>query len=76
MSPLSTDETARSRQKEVVAADQLLTLRETAEILKVKEFRAAELVRLRILPAVHLGRQVRVSRKTLLSFIEQGGKGL
>jgi excisionase family DNA binding protein len=56
--------------------NQLLTLKEVAKFLNVKEFRAAELVRLKILPAVYLGKQVRVDEKQLAKFIAEGGRPL
>jgi putative molybdopterin biosynthesis protein len=56
--------------------DRLLTLKEVAAILNVKVFRAAELVRLGVLPAVRLGRQIRVDQQQLSEFIESGGKSL
>jgi putative molybdopterin biosynthesis protein len=56
--------------------DRLLTLKEVAEVLNIKVFRAAELVRLGILPAVRLGRQIRVDQQQLSQFIQSGGKSL
>jgi excisionase family DNA binding protein len=71
------DEAAEDfRQTKAAAVDRLLTLKEAAEILGVKPFRAAELVRLGILPAVRLGRQVRISSRRLSGFIQEGGKAL
>jgi excisionase family DNA binding protein len=43
----------------------LLTVRETAKILKVKDHRVYELARLRLLPAVRLGRQLRIDEQRL-----------
>jgi hypothetical protein len=54
----------------------ILTLVEVAGFLKIKYHRAAELARLRILPHFHLGRQIRVSRAQLESFIAHGGQAL
>jgi len=55
---------------------QLLRLEEAAKILNVTYFRACELVRRDILPAVKLGRQVRIDPGRLQHFIENGGKSL
>jgi excisionase family DNA binding protein len=55
---------------------ELLTVQETAKILKVREFRVHDMVRTGELPAVHLGRQVRVDPAALSAFIEGGGKRL
>ena len=53
---------------------ELLKMDEVAEILKVSEQRAYDLVRKDILPGVKMGRQVRVSKKDLMEWIEGGGK--
>ncbi len=53
-----------------------MTLAEAADYLRVKYGRAAELVRQDILPHFRLGRQIRVSRRQLESFVETGGKAL
>ena len=54
----------------------LLTVDETAEILKVKKHRVYELARLRLLPAVHLGRQLRIDEQRLREWIANGGSSL
>lgn len=53
---------------------EVMTLAQVAECLKVSYQRAAELVRRRILPGFHLGRQVRVRRRDLLDFMARGSK--
>jgi excisionase family DNA binding protein len=55
---------------------QLLTLVQTAKVLKVKYPRAAELARDGIIPVVRLGRQVRVDPDQLTQFISGGGRAL
>jgi len=55
---------------------QLLKVPEVAELLQVSEWRAYQLVREGILPAVHLGRQVRIPADKLREFVESGGKRL
>jgi hypothetical protein len=52
----------------------LLHLRHTALILRVPVFRAADLVRQKILSGVYLGRQVRIDPVQLRDFIANGGK--
>jgi len=54
----------------------LLRVAEVAEILRVPQARTYELIRQGLLPAVHLGRQLRVSEPALIGFIETGGKPL
>ena len=54
----------------------LLTAEETAEILKVKKHRVYELARLKMLPAVHLGRQLRIDEQRLREWIAKGGSSL
>jgi excisionase family DNA binding protein len=64
------------QQLEAAGFPRLLTLREVAEILSIKEYRAAELVRKKILKGVYLGKQVRVNSEELRAFIASGGKTL
>jgi excisionase family DNA binding protein len=54
----------------------LLTLREVALELRVPYSRAAELARTGTIPVIHLGRQVRVSRRQLEDFLSRGGQQL
>jgi len=66
----------RDQHLEAAGFKRLLTLKEVATILAVKEYRAAELVRLKILKAVYLGRQIRVNAEELRKFIADGGMTL
>ena len=60
---------------EIETADaEVMTLVQVAEYMKVSYQRAAELVRRRVLPGFHLGRQVRVRRRDLLDFMARGSK--
>lgn len=52
----------------------LLTVEEAAEVLKVSPYRCYELIREHLLPAVHLGRSVRVHEEQLHGWIERGGQ--
>ena len=54
----------------------LLTIPEVAARLSINRARAYELVRRGVLPAVHLGRQVRVDVRALEEFLRTGGKTL
>ena len=54
----------------------LITLREAAEILTISYARAAEIVRIGLLPAVYVGRQVRIDPHQLEQFVAQGGRRL
>jgi excisionase family DNA binding protein len=56
--------------------DQLLTAKETAEVLSVSLARLYELARVGTVPVVRVGRQVRFSREALSSWITSGGKPL
>ena len=51
----------------------LLTIAEVADILRLQYPRAADLIRRSLIPAVRIGRQVRVSPDALKAFIEGGG---
>lgn len=56
--------------------ERLMTYSEVAEILAVPLKRVEELGRRGVLPTVKLGRQRRVARDALRSFIQAGGFGL
>ena len=55
---------------------QLMKVNDVADVLGVSEARVYELVREEILPAVRLGRTVRVSEAALQGFSASGGKSL
>jgi excisionase family DNA binding protein len=54
----------------------LLTLQETADLLRIRYWRAAELARRGVLPAIRLGRQTRVDPVRLKEFLDRGGQAL
>ena len=54
----------------------LLLIREVADILHVSQSRAYAMARTGMLPAVHLGRQLRVDADRLDQWIANGGKAL
>jgi excisionase family DNA binding protein len=54
----------------------LMTIEEVARVLRVRQERAYQLARDGVLPAVRVGRQVRVDRCALREWIERGGRGL
>lgn len=54
----------------------LLRIPEVASRLSISRARAYELVRRGSLPAVHLGRQVRVDARSLEEFLRSGGETL
>ena len=54
----------------------LLRAETIAGILDISTARVYELIRMGILPAVKLGRQVRVEEQTLEAWITEGGQGL
>ena len=54
----------------------LLRMAETSRIIDCSYSRTASLIRMGILPAVRLGRQIRVDPNKLQVFIEQGGQAL
>jgi excisionase family DNA binding protein len=51
----------------------LLTAEEVAALLRIHPDRVYRLIRERRLPAVHLGRTVRVERHTLMAWLAAGG---
>ncbi|MEK7750427.1 MAG: helix-turn-helix domain-containing protein [Planctomycetota bacterium] len=55
---------------------QLLTLSETAKVLRVSYNRVTTLARENLIPTVRLGRQYRVDPDALSEFIRAGGKAL
>ena len=54
----------------------LLTMKEVALRLGISLQRTYEMGRLGLLPAVRLGRQLRVEEGRLTSWVESGGRGL
>ena len=54
----------------------LLTVPETADILRLTPGRVYELARTGILPVVRLGRQIRVDAERLDEFLKAGGQAL
>jgi excisionase family DNA binding protein len=59
-----------------MSSQAFLTPDELALRFKTKKARIYELVRLGLLPAVHLGRQLRFDEAQISEFIKQGGKSL
>ncbi|MNY59125.1 Helix-turn-helix domain protein [compost metagenome] len=65
------------RPKEVLRMkSRLLTAHQVAQVLGTTTARVYELIRTKLLPAVHLGRQVKVDEDVLEQWIHQGGKKL
>ena len=52
---------------------ELLTADEVAALLRIHPDRVYRLIRERRLPAVHLGRTVRIERQTLMAWLAAGG---
>jgi len=55
---------------------QLLRVETVAKILDTSVARVYEMIRLRLLPAVKLGRQVRVAQEALDEWVRSGGQAL
>jgi len=55
---------------------ELLTVDEVSALLRVKPPRVCELVRQKLLPAIRLGRQIRIDKAKLEEFLENGGRAL
>ena len=53
----------------------LLTVPQVAEITQFTEARVYEAVRLRLLPGVRIGRQVRIEEAAFLEWVRKGGNG-
>jgi len=60
----------------IFVSHRLLRVPHVAQTLDVSQARVYELIRQGLLPAVRLGRQVRVSEEALRRFIESGGQAL
>jgi len=54
----------------------LLIVPEVAEMLRISEPRAYELVRQGLIPHTRLGRQIRVEEGALREFVKAGGQAL
>ena len=54
----------------------LMTVPEVASVLRISQTRAYALIRDELLPATHLGRQLRVSEAALRAWIAAGGTAL
>jgi excisionase family DNA binding protein len=54
----------------------LLTVTEASDLLGLRKSRIYTLIRENILPAVHIGRQVRIDRNALHEWIQMGGRSL
>ena len=52
---------------------QLLTVEQIAQKLQVSKFRVYEMARLRLIPCVRMGRQIRFDEKTFAEWIAKGG---
>jgi len=51
-----------------------LTVPEVAELIKLTEARVYEAVRLKLLPAVRIGRQIRIEHSVFVEWARSGGK--
>ena len=54
----------------------LLTIQEVADLLRVSKARVYDLIHQRLLPACHLGRQLRVEEAALREWVAGGGQAL
>lgn len=52
----------------------LYTVGQIADIVQLSRHRVYEAIRLGLLPAVHIGRQVRIEERAFLDWIQQGGQ--
>jgi len=50
------------------------TVRQIAELVQLTPARVYEAIRLNLLPAVHIGRQVRVEEQALHDWVRNGGQ--
>jgi excisionase family DNA binding protein len=60
----------------VPESENLLTIDELAAVLHVRRQRAYDLVRQGLVPAVRVGRQLRVDRLALRAWVHAGGRAL
>jgi excisionase family DNA binding protein len=50
------------------------TVPEIADLLQMKRERVYEAVRLGLVPAVHIGRQIRIEQKAFVDWVRDGGQ--
>ena len=50
------------------------TVEEVADLVKLSRGRVYEAIRLNLLPAVHIGRQVRIEEQSFQAWVAHGGK--
>ncbi|MTV61782.1 helix-turn-helix domain-containing protein, partial [Streptococcus pneumoniae] len=50
------------------------TVPEIADLLQMKRERVYEAVRLGLVPAVHIGRQIRIEEKAFVEWVRDGGQ--
>ena len=55
--------------EDIPATVGILTVKEAAELLRVSETNVYELVQTRQLPAMRVGRQIRIGRRVLVAFL-------
>lgn len=64
-----------TKQEALVATDlRFFTVQEIADLLQMKRERVYEAVRLGLVPAVHIGRQVRIEQKAFVEWVRDGGQ--
>ena len=52
------------------------TVAQVAEMAQLSEARIYEAIRLNLLPAVHIGRQVRIEESAFVAWVSNGGQAL
>ena len=64
-----------TRQDDVALAElRFFTVPEIADLLQMKRERVYEAVRLGLVPAVHIGRQIRIEQKAFVDWVRGGGQ--
>jgi excisionase family DNA binding protein len=62
------------REDVVVTELRFFTVPEIADLLQMKRERVYEAVRLGLVPAVHIGRQIRIEQKAFVEWVRDGGQ--
>ena len=72
---LSRPDFSGTKQEGVVATElRFFTVPEIADLLQMKRERVYEAVRLGLVPAVHIGRQIRIEERAFVEWVRDGGQ--
>ena len=72
--PLDLTSPTPSVKGQVLTGLRFFTVPEIADLLQMKRERVYEAVRLGLVPAVHIGRQIRIEQKAFVEWVRDGGQ--